>query len=232
MSGEQILLVEDSNAVAMGLIYALEQQGFIPSRADTAAVAREMLAANVFDLIILDIRLPDGSGFDLCRQLRSEGSRVPIIMLTARDETSDKIIGLEMGADDYLTKPFELQELVARIRACLRRCSGDLAPVMAEKLSIGDLTLDLRTQRAFRHQQEIHLTPTEFRILVFLTQNADRIVDRTSIFQHLWGENYLSGDPRSIDVHIRNLRRKIEADPSNPRLIVTVRGAGYRCGWH
>jgi DNA-binding response OmpR family regulator len=229
MAGENILLVEDNDAVALGLIYGLEQQGFLMARADTVATARELAHNSLFDLIILDIRLPDGNGFDLCRELRQSGQRVPIIMLTARDELSDKVIGLEMGADDYVTKPFELQELIARIRALVRRSFGSLASSGPKKVNIGDLSIDLTSQRIYRQQEEIHLTQTEYRILAYLVQNPHRIVDRPVLIKQIWGRNELAGEIRSIDVHIRNLRQKIEPEPSNPRIIKTVRGAGYRC---
>ena len=229
MAGENILLVEDNDAVALGLIYGLEQQGFLMARADTVAAARELTHNSLFDLIILDIRLPDGNGFDLCRELRQSGQSVPIIMLTARDELSDKVIGLEMGADDYVTKPFELQELIARIRALVRRSFGSLASSGPKKVNIGDLSIDLTSQRIYRQQEEIHLTQTEYRILAYLVQNPHRIVDRPALIKQIWGTNEIAGEIRSIDVHIRNLRQKIEPEPSKPRIIITVRGAGYRC---
>jgi DNA-binding response OmpR family regulator len=229
MAGETILLVEDNDAVALGLIYGLEQQGFLMTRADTVAAARRLALTYQFDLIILDIRLPDGSGFDLCRELRQSGQRLPILMLTARDDISDKVIGLEMGADDYVTKPFELQELVARIRALIRRSFGSLATTGPSKINIGDLSIDLTNQRTYRQQEEIHLTPTEYRILAYLVQNPHRIVNRSDLSRQIWGTNEFADEIRSIDVHIRNLRSKIEPEPSNPRIIVTVRGAGYRC---
>ncbi|MCI0393417.1 MAG: response regulator transcription factor [Chloroflexi bacterium] len=228
MAGETILLVEDNDAVALGLIYGLEKEGYTVRRAATAAAASQHTAAPDFDLLILDIRLPDGNGFDLCREFRAAGLRQPILMLTARDEIIDKVIGLELGADDYVTKPFELRELVARIRSLLRRSYGPLAEGGHTRLNVGDLSLDLAGQRVTRGQQEIHLTATEFKLLAFLAQNPDRPFDRETLIERIWGYDEFVGDARTVDVHIRNLRQKIEPDPAQPRLIVTVRGAGYK----
>ena len=181
-----------------------------------------------FHLFILDIRLPDGSGFDLCREMRASGLKQPILILTARDETADKVIGLELGADDYITKPFELHELVARIRALLRRSYGSLAEgESSSHVDAGEVSLDLARQRVYCRGSEIHLTTTEFRLLAFLVRHPGQAFDRVTLVRRLWSEVQLAGDNRTVDVHIRNLRNKIEVDPSRPRLIVTVRGAGY-----
>ncbi len=228
MAGETLLLVEDNDAVALGLKYGLEQQGYNVIRVDTVKTAREQARLPLFDLVILDIRLPDGSGFDLCRELRIAGLRQPIIMLTARDDTVDKVIGLEMGADDYVTKPFELQEFMARIRALLRRSYGNLALEESQQFNIGDLSIHLDTQRVFRQGGEVHLTPIEFKLLVFLAQHPDQIVGRDALYKALWGYEDPKSENRTLDVHVRNLRQKIEPDPAHPRIISTVRGAGYR----
>jgi DNA-binding response OmpR family regulator len=228
MAGETLLLVEDNDAVALGLKYGLEQQGYNVIRVDTVKTAREQARLPLFDLVILDIRLPDGSGFDLCRELRIAGLRQPIIMLTARDDTVDKVIGLEMGADDYVTKPFELQEFMARIRALLRRSYGNLALEESQQINIGYLSIHLDTQRVFRQGGEVHLTPIEFKLLVFLAQHPDQIVGRDALYKALWGYEDPKSEIRTLDVHVRNLRQKIEPDPARPRIISTVRGAGYR----
>lgn len=228
MAGETILLVEDSDAVALGLRYALEKESFRVVWAATAAEARRQLETAAPDLIILDIRLPDGSGFDLCREFRTAGVRQPILMLTARDEVIDKVIGLELGADDYMTKPFELRELIARLRALLRRSYGPLAEGAQTRLNLGDLSIDLAGQRVSRGTQEIHLTATEFKLLAFLAQHPGRAFDRETLIEKVWGYDEFVGDARTVDVHIRNLRQKIEPDPSRPHLIQTVRGAGYK----
>jgi DNA-binding response OmpR family regulator len=224
----RILVVEDSDAVALGLRYGLEKEGFVVERAKNSAEAQEM--APRADLIILDIRLPDGSGFDLCRQFRADGLRQPILMLTARDEMIDKIIGLELGADDYMTKPFELRELIARLRALLRRTYGELASASATAttLHVGSLEIDLVSQRVLHDGTEIYLTGTEFKLLAYLAQHPNRPHSRETLIDDVWGYEYFVGDPRTVDVHIRNLRQKIEHDAANPTLIVTVRGAGYK----
>ncbi|MEW5986743.1 MAG: response regulator transcription factor [Chloroflexota bacterium] len=227
MAGETLLLVEDNDAVALGLRYGLEKEGFKVVRAATAAAARHLISHTAADGLILDVRLPDGNGFDLCREFRAAGLRQPILMLTARDEVIDKVLGLELGADDYLTKPFELREVVARLRALLRRAYGALADGRPGQLNLGDLTIDLASQRVWRGPQEIHLTATEFKLLVFLAQHPGRAFDRETLIERVWGYEEFVGDARTVDVHVRNLRQKIEADPARPRLLVTVRGTGY-----
>lgn len=221
-----ILVVEDNDAVALGLVYALQKEGFAVTRAATAAEGLHHAPAS--DLITLDVRLPDGNGFDLCRALRAAGARQPILMLTARDETIDKIVGLEIGADDYMTKPYELRELIARIRALLRRSYGPLAGSgSAETLTVGDLVIDLAAQRVRRGDDELSLTATEFRLLTFLARHPNKAHSRDALIDAVWGYEEYVGDPRTVDVHIRNLRQKVEADPAEPQRIVTVRGAGY-----
>jgi DNA-binding response OmpR family regulator len=222
----KILIVEDNDAVAMGLRYGLEKEGFIVSRAATAAAAQPL--APHADLILLDIRLPDGDGFELCRQFRAAGLRQPILMLTARDELIDKIIGLEVGADDYMTKPFALREVIARIRALLRRAYGPLAATETAVAHFGPLTIDLSSQIVTRDEQEIHLTSTEFKLLAYLSQHPNRPISRHKLIIEVWGYDTFVGDPRTVDAHIRNLRQKIEPDPQNPQWILTVRGAGYK----
>ncbi|UCG23704.1 MAG: response regulator transcription factor [Chloroflexota bacterium] len=227
MSGESILLVEDNDAVALGLQIGLERERYQVTRAASVAEARSLAREVDFHLFVLDIRLPDGSGFDLCRDLRASGLRQPILILTARDETSDKVIGLELGADDYMTKPFELHELIARIRALLRRSYGSLADGEPSLVEAGDISLDFVKQRVFCRGLELHVTATEFRLLAFLIQHPGRAFDRATLIRRVWSDEQLAGDNRTVDVHIRNLRTKIEIDPAWPRLIVTVRGAGY-----
>jgi DNA-binding response OmpR family regulator len=227
MAGETILLVEDSDAVALGLRIGLEAEGYKLLRAATVRDARRLAIEQEPHLLILDIRLPDGSGFDLCRDLRAAGLRQPILMLTARDELDDKIIGLELGADDYMTKPFELHELFARVRALLRRSYGALAEGDQARLVAGPLSLDLARQQLLCRGREVHLTATEFRLLAFLVQHRGHPFERAALVGRLWGEEHVAGDLRTIDVHIRNIRAKIEIDPSRPQLLLTVRGAGY-----
>ena len=229
MSGELILLVEDNDAVAFGLIYALEDEGYKVIRAANAAEARAERANPQLDLVILDIRLPDGDGFDICRDFRYSGMQQPILMLTARDEVIDKVIGLEVGADDYMTKPFALQELLARIHSLLRRSYGTLASDARKRLIIGDLSLDLDSQRVYQRNVEIHLTNTEFRLLTFLARSPNQVFSRETLLDKVWGYQGSGSDARTVDVHVRNLRQKIEHNPRMPQIILTVRGFGYMC---
>lgn len=222
----RILVVEDNDSVALGLKLGLEKEGFTVVRAARALKAQSLVTKA--DLVILDIRLPDGDGFDLCRWFRAQGFLQPILMLTARDDVIDKIVGLEVGADDYMTKPFELREVIARVRALLRRAYGTLSDDTGATLHLGNLELDLSGQRVLCKNEEIYLTSTEFKLLVYLAQHPDLPQSRQTLIEQIWGYEQYVGDPRTVDVHIRNLRRKIESDPHNPRLIITVRGAGYK----
>jgi len=229
MVEERILVVEDDRAVARGLEYGLREEGFTVLWAATGQQALDLARTHNPDLVLLDIRLPDISGFDVCRQMRSEGMRQPILMLTARDEEVDKVLGLELGADDYVIKPYSLRELVSRIRALLRRAYGDLAvPPTGKQLRFGELKVDLERWRVVRHGRAIDLTPTEFRLLRYLISNPDRPVSRNELIEAIWGYASEIGSERTIDVHIRHLREKLEKDPADPRWIVTVRGVGYK----
>ncbi len=231
MAGEHILVVEDEPAVARGLTYGLNAEGFVTFWAENGKKALELIESNDIHLILLDIRLPDVSGFDVCRQFRAQGKRQPIIMLTASDDEVDKVLGLELGADDYVVKPYSLREVVSRIRAMLRRAYGDLANANGhEKLMFGDVILDLDRLQVHRTRdgQPINLTPTEFRLLRYLASNPDRPISRETLIETVWGYDSDIGDDRTIDVHIRHLREKLEEDPTNPRWILTVRGFGYK----
>lgn len=229
MAGERILIVEDERAVARGLEYALTREGFQVLWADTGQKALALARSQDPHLILLDIRLPDISGFDVCRQLRAEGKRQPILMLTARDEELDKVLGLELGADDYVVKPFSLRELVSRIRALLRRAYGELSMASSGNvLSFGDLVLDLERLQVMRRGQVVDLTPIEFRLLRYLASNPGRPFTREHLIETLWGYESDIGSDRTVDVHMRHLRQKLEDDPANPRWLVTVRGVGYK----
>ena len=229
MPGERILVVEDERAVARGLEYGLQKEGFAVILAENGRTALNFAKAKQPELILLDIRLPDMSGFDVCRQLRSEGARMPILMLTARDEAIDKVLGLELGADDYVVKPYDLRELIARIRALLRRAYGELSEVdRGRRISFGTIEVDLDQLRVRRDGQDVYLTPTEFRLLRFLVENPRRPVSRSRLIEVVWGYTNDIGSDRTVDVHIRHLREKIEDNPANPKWIVTVRGAGYK----
>lgn len=229
MTGERVLIVEDEKAVARGLEYALQQEGFSVLCAETGHEALEQARTKDPKIILLDIRLPDISGFDVCRILRQEGKRQPILMLTALDEPMDKVLGLELGADDYVVKPYNLRELIARIRSLLRRAYGELAEKShGEKIAFGDVLIDLEQLRVTRAREPVYLTPTEFRMLRYLASRPDRPVTRGNIIEAVWGYESDIGSDRTVDVHIRHLRQKLEQDPAQPRWLVTVRGIGYK----
>jgi DNA-binding response OmpR family regulator len=228
MAQERILIVEDEQAVARGLEYGLREEGY---RVILAGNGREGLAKALEeapDLIILDIRLPDVSGFDVCREMRAHGLRQPILILTVRDEEADKVLGLELGADDYLTKPYSLRELISRVRALLRRAYGPLAASYPRWLTIGKIRIDLEGQRVFKGHKEVSLTATEFKLLRHFVTNPGLVFSRQRLLEAVWGYPEFFGDERTVDVHIHHLREKIEDDHSHPRLIVTVRGLGYK----
>jgi len=229
MTGERILVVEDERAVARGLEYGLAAEGFEVLWAVTGRQALELARRESPSLIVLDLRLPDISGFDVCRQLRAEGSRVPILMLTARDEETDKVLGLELGADDYVVKPYSLRELISRIRALLRRAYGELAvPARAQRIVFGPVVVDLERLQVTREGQPVDLTPTEFRLLRYLVTHPQRPFSRDALIEAVWGYDSSVGSGRTVDVHIRHLRTKLEDDSSTPRWLVTVRGIGYK----
>jgi DNA-binding response OmpR family regulator len=229
MAGERILIVEDERAVARGLEYGLEREGFEVLWADTGQRALDLARTHDPQLILLDIRLPDLSGFDVCRRLRAQGRRMPILMLTARDEEVDKVLGLELGADDYVVKPFSLRELISRIRALLRRAYGDLAvPTGAGRLVFGEVEVDLDRLLVYRRGRPVELTPTEFRLLRYLILHPGLPLSRAALIDAVWGYDSEVGYERTVDVHIRHLREKLEPDPADPRWLVTVRGVGYK----
>ena len=220
----RLLLVEDDPELAAVVTVGLREHGFQTSRSASYADGRYQAVDGDFDLLILDVMLPGGSGFDLCRDLRAAGVSTPILMLTARDTVDDRVAGLDAGADDYLTKPFAFRELVARVRALARR-RRDLEPEVVE---IADLRVDLTRRRVSRGDQEIELTAKEFALLAVFVEHRDQVIDRALITAHVWDENH---DPFTnvLEVLIRRLRRKID-DDFEPKLIHTFRGAGYRLG--
>lgn len=222
-----ILIVEDDPAVGRSLQDGLTREGYSVTWKKTGGDGVSYARDAHPHLIILDVRLPDGSGFDFCRQMRQAGVHQPILILTVQQEEIDKVLGLEMGADDYLTKPYSLRELLARVRALLRRAYGELS---TEKnlLYAGDLTIDLARAQVLRGREILPLTPTEFRLLVYLVQNAQQALTRSQILATVWGYDADVEDERTVNVQIRRLREKVELDPSHPTLILTVPGIGYR----
>ncbi len=222
----RILLADDEPDIVTPVSYALRADGF---DVDTAGDGEEALAAarsGDYDLVVLDVMMPKLQGTEVCRLLRAE-SIVPIIMLTAKDAEIDRILGLELGADDYVTKPFSTRELSSRIRAVLRRRDLERSASTTAALHAGDLTIDLSSHRASVAGREVRLTPSEFKVLTLLAREPNRVFSRWQIMEHLWEASYV-GTARAADVHVSNLRRKIEQNPARPQRIVTVREAGYK----
>jgi DNA-binding response OmpR family regulator len=224
----QILIVEDDPAVARSLQSGLQREGFLVAWREKGEEGIRYALDQSPHIILLDVRLPDGSGFDFCHRLRSLGLRQPILMLTVQSDEVDKVLGLEMGADDYVTKPYSLRELVSRLRALLRRAYGELSNTDAEILYAGDLVIDQTRGQVRRGEQAISLTPIEFRLLVYLTRHPGQALTRAQIIDAVWGYAPDVESERAINVHIRRLREKVEFDPSHPALILTVPGIGYR----
>ena len=222
----RILLVDDEEAIQTLLAYPLRKEGYevVPARDGRQALDR--FAEGRFDLVVLDVMMPRLDGIEVCRRLRSR-SQVPIIMLTARDDEVDKVLGLEIGADDYITKPFSVREFTSRVKAALRRTrmmgSGDAEGV----IGAGELGIDLSRRQVRVRDERVQLTYVEFEILAALARSPGRVFDRDTLLERVWGDSAYR-DPRTIDVHIRHLREKIEADAKEPEYLFTVRGVGYR----
>ncbi|MGI8504427.1 MAG: winged helix-turn-helix domain-containing protein [Hassallia sp.] len=231
----RILVVEDEELIREMLVVALEEEGYGVVTASDGRTALEYLKnfeANsgevIFDLVILDLMLPQINGLDICRLLRHQGNPVPILMVSAKGSETDRVLGLEVGADDYLTKPFSMRELVARCRALLRRQRLSTLPVVAV-LHYKEITLNPQECRVMVRGQEVNLSPKEFRLLELFMSYARRVWSREQLLDQVWGPDFV-GDSKTVDVHIRWLREKLEQDPSRPEYIVTVRGFGYRFG--
>ena len=223
----KILIVEDESSFSEALAYLLGKEGFEVSVAEDGRAALNIFAKEGADLILLDLMIPEVSGVDVCRTIRST-SQVPIIMLTAKDAEIDKVVGLELGADDYVTKPYSSRELIARIKAVLRRgiadseLQGDL-----EVISVGPIRLDTARHQASINGNPIALPLKEFELLEFLMRNSGRVLTRSQLIDRVWGGDYF-GDTKTLDVHIKRLRSKLEIEPANPVLIQTIRGLGYK----
>jgi DNA-binding response OmpR family regulator len=230
---EKILVVEDEISLQETLAYNLKRQGYEVETASSGPAAIESARRNRPELIVLDVMLPGLDGFEVCRILRQE-MNTPVLMLTARDDEIDRVVGLEVGADDYMTKPFSMRELVARVKAMLRRVrlvreevNASTAPAPGQLLIFDNLVMDLTRREVRLDGLPLALKPKEYELLLFLTQHPGQVLSRETILEKVWGWNYI-GDSRTVDVHIRWLREKIEMSPGLPNRIVTVRGAGYR----
>jgi len=222
--GPEILLVDDEKSLVKGLQKSLEQENYVVWPAYEGREAWELFMHKPFDLVILDLMLPGIDGLTLCHRMR-EKSDVPIIMLTAKGDDVDKIVGLEMGADDYLAKPFNTRELLARIKAVLRRFSKN-EQTGRGKLVLGELTVDLLNHRVYLNQQDVDLTAKEFDLLALMAKNPGRIFTREQLLRQVWGLDYI-GEDRTVDVHVRRLREKIEVKPDRPCYVLTKWGVGY-----
>lgn len=221
-----VLIIDDDQKLTEPIKFRLEGLGFQVLVANDGRVGLGMALVEKPDLVVLDIMLPGMDGWEICQEIR-RFSQVPILMLTALDSEIDRVRGLELGADDYLTKPFSAQELIARIRAMLRRIQWDQSTNPETELRIGDIRLDISARRAFKKGTELTMRPKEYDLLMLLMRQAGKVVGRETLFNQVWDTDWI-GDMRTLDVHIRWLRQKIEDDPSNPRYIQTVRSVGYR----
>lgn len=226
----KILIVEDEPAMQMGLKDNLEFDGYAVEIADTGKYGLDKILTNSFDLVLLDVMLPEMSGFDVCKRVRAEGIQTPIILLTARGEEIDKVLGLELGADDYVTKPFSVRELLARIKALLRR-TGTTADAPAGIVQIGRVLVDFDNFQAREGGAEIKMSHKEFEVLKYLYENRNDLVSRYDLLENVWGYQE-SITTRTVDNFILRLRQKVEENPANPHIILTVHGSGYRFIWN
>lgn len=226
--GIKVLVVEDEASIRKFISINLDRNGFKVFEADSGEKAMKMLKTCKPQIIVLDVMLPGIDGFEVCRRIRQDTQDIIIIMLTARAQDMDKIMGLELGADDYMVKPFNPLELVARIRTIMRR-TGKAKEEVSEIIPFKNLLLNLKSQKFFKSDLEVELTPTEFSIIKILMTSAGRVLSRNDLLNYVWGRNYF-GDLKAVDVYIRRLREKIEDNPSEPQFIETVWGVGYR--WH
>ncbi len=226
-----ILIVEDEKNIVDILRFNLQREGYGTMEAYDGEDGLEKARSGKPDLILLDVMLPRMNGFDVCRTLRGEGSNVPVVILTAREEETDKVLGLEIGADDYITKPFSMRELIARVGANIRRTamSAPAARSAAESAMTvaGDLSINTDSHQVFRAGKVIELTQREYELLTFLASHPNKVYARIDLMEQVWNYGYVGDDARTVDVTVRRLREKIEEDPANPRYILTRRGAGY-----
>jgi len=224
----KILIVEDESSFSEAISFLLGKEGFETDVAETGRTALELFKASAYDLVLLDLMIPEVSGIEVCRAIRTS-SMVPIIMLTAKDSEVDKVVGLELGADDYVTKPYSSRELVARIKAVLRRGTPESADADSSSAiqTAGNIRMDVERHQVTVNGVLINLPLKEFELLEFLLRNEGRVLTRGQLIDRVWGGDYY-GDTKTLDVHIKRLRSKIEEDPANPQLIQTIRGLGYK----
>lgn len=223
----KILLVEDEAGLILTLTDRLQSEGFDVKSAADGASGLNFALSEKFDLIILDVMLPKKNGYDVCRDLRQKEINTPILMLTAKGETIDKVLGLKLGADDYLTKPFEVMELLARIEALLRRSSNQIQNGKAETFRFGDVTVDFKRAEVFKDNEAVELSAMEFKLLQFLIENRGNVHSRNELLDEVWGYDAMPST-RTVDVHVAWLRQKLETNPKYPQFIQTVHGMGYK----
>jgi len=226
-SSRRVLVVEPDSSTRREIKQVCEQDGYQVMEADAGSEALRQVESSRPSVVLLEVTLPDAAGFDVCRELRKMDPGVPVIMMSTRSDEIDAVVALEIGADDYVTKPLRLRELVARMAAHLRRARLENAEAMRSRLEFRDLVIDVNERRTYKNGREVELTHTEFDLLTFLASNAGKVLSREKILNSIWGYEYPI-ETRVIDVHIRNLRRKIETQPSRPYYILAVPGIGYR----
>ncbi len=224
---KKILICEDEPAMRLGLKDNLEFEGYEVDVAEEGRSGLEKITNNQYDLVLLDVMMPNMSGFDICRKVREDGITTPIILLTAKGEEIDKVLGLELGADDYITKPFSLRELLARIKAVMRRSPAESDAAAIDEINIGRLRVNFTTYNAFEGEKEVSLSHKEFEILHYLWERKNQTVSRDSLLNDIWGYD-ASPTTRTVDNFILKLRQKTEDDPNHPRIILTVHGIGYK----
>ena len=223
---QKILLVEDEHSIADSISYNLKQEGFSVTHVDEGPIALELFQEEKFSLIILDLMLPEISGLDICRSVRKT-SDIPIIMVTAKDSEADRVAGLEIGADDYVIKPFSVRELLSRVRAVLRRTDMSKNEKSSQVIKVGNIEIDIGKYEAKVNDKQINLRPREFELLYALCENKGNLMSREQIFDEIWGYTFI-GNSKTLDVHIQRIREKIEKNPKDPKKLITVRGVGYK----
>ena len=223
---QKILLVEDEHSIADSISYNLKQEGFSVTHVDEGPIALELFQEEEFSLIILDLMLPEISGLDICRSIRKT-SNIPIIMVTAKDSEADRVAGLEIGADDYVIKPFSVRELLSRVRAVLRRTDMSKNEKSSQVIKVGNIEIDIGKYEAKVNDKQINLRPREFELLYALCENKGNLMSREQIFDEIWGYTFI-GNSKTLDVHIQRIREKIEKNPKDPKKLITVRGVGYK----